>query len=149
MSSATYHMVGITPNDIIYNPLPLYHTAGGIVGAGMALIHGSTIALRKKFSVSNFWKDCIKYNATCAQYIGELCRYLLTAPARPEDTQHKLRCMYGNGLRPQIWSQFATRFNIPFIAELYGSTEGNSNLGENPMRETNKILCKCQCISYL
>ncbi|XP_061399604.1 long-chain fatty acid transport protein 4-like [Musca vetustissima] len=128
MSTATYHMVAITPNDIIYNALPLYHTAGGVVGVGIALIHGSTIALRKKFSVSQFWKDCIKYKATCAQYIGELCRYLLTAPSKPEDTQHSLRLMYGNGLREQIWSQFTTRFNIPNIAELYGSTEGNSNL---------------------
>lgn len=35
--------------------------------------------------------------------------------------------MYGNGLRPQIWEQFTTRFNIKDIAEFYGSTEGNSN----------------------
>ncbi|XP_023307303.2 long-chain fatty acid transport protein 4-like [Lucilia cuprina] len=128
MAAGTHHMCGIRKDDIIYNALPLYHTAGGIVGVGNALIHGCTVALRKKFSATNFWKDCIKYNATCAQYIGELCRYLLNSPTRPEDTQHKLRLMYGNGLRPQIWSQFTTRFNIPSIGELYGSTEGNSNL---------------------
>ncbi|XP_013118526.2 long-chain fatty acid transport protein 4 [Stomoxys calcitrans] len=128
MTTASTHVIAIKENDIIYNPLPLYHTAGGVVCIGMALVHGCTIALRRKFSVSNFWKDCIKFNATAAQHIGELCRYLLSAPARPEDTQHKLRLMYGNGLRAQIWSQFATRFNIPFIAELYGSTEGNANL---------------------
>lgn len=130
MATAGYHMTGIRKDDIIYNALPLYHTAGCMVGVGNALIHGCTVALRKKFSATNFWKDCIKYNATCAQYIGELCRYLLNSPTRPEDNQHKLRLMYGNGLRPQIWSQFTTRFNIPSIGELYGSTEGNSNLGK-------------------
>lgn len=123
-------MCGIRSNDVIYNALPLYHTAGGIVGVGNAIIHGCTVALRVKFSATNFWKDCIKYKATCAQYIGELCRYLLNMPVRAEDTAHSIRLMYGNGLRPQIWSQFTTRFNIPAIGELYGSTEGNSNLGK-------------------
>ena len=33
--------------------------------------------------------------------------------------------MIGNGLRPQIWTQFQKRFNIPHIYEFYGSTEGN------------------------
>ncbi|CAD7011393.1 unnamed protein product [Ceratitis capitata] len=128
MSSGVYYMLALRTDDVIYNSLPLYHTAGGIIGVGNALIHGCTIVMRKKFSASNFWKDCIKYECTAAQYIGELCRYLLSTTPRPEDTQHQLRLMYGNGLRPQIWSQFVSRFNIPQIGEVYGSTEGNSNL---------------------
>ena len=31
---------------------------------------------------------------------------------------------FGNGLRPDIWSDFQTRFKIPKIVEFYGSTEG-------------------------
>ncbi|MHA1256116.1 MAG: long-chain-acyl-CoA synthetase, partial [Promethearchaeota archaeon] len=31
----------------------------------------------------------------------------------------------GNGLRPEIWKDFKKRFDIPFIAEFYGSSEGN------------------------
>lgn len=41
---------------------------------------------------------------------------------------HKIRIMFGNGLRPQIWKKFVNRFNIPNIAEFYGATEGNSNI---------------------
>ena len=51
------------------------------------------------------------------QYIGEICRYLLATPVVPEEKQHKIRIMFGNGLRPQIWKEFVTRFNIPNIAE--------------------------------
>lgn len=64
-----------------------------------------------------------------AQYIGEICRYLLSMPDKPHDTGHSVRLMFGNGLRPQIWPQFVARFNIQDIGEVYGSTEGNSNLG--------------------
>ncbi|GAB0090108.1 hypothetical protein DMENIID0001_047910 [Sergentomyia squamirostris] len=121
-------MVGVRKDDVIYNPLPLYHTAGGMVGLGTVFLLGTTTVLRKKFSASNFWTDCIKYKATAAQYIGELCRYLLSVPDKPHDTAHTVRLMFGNGLRPQIWPQFVARFNIRHIGEVYGSTEGNSNL---------------------
>lgn len=65
--------------------------------------------IRKKFSASNFWLDCIKYECTAAQYIGEICRYLLAQPERIEDRQHKVRVTYGNGLKPQIWTEFRDR----------------------------------------
>ena len=54
----------ITDSDILYTSLPLYHTNANILGIGQMITHGSTIALRKKFSASNFWNDCIKYQCT-------------------------------------------------------------------------------------
>lgn len=38
--------------------------------------------------------------------------------------------MYGNGLRPDIWEQFISRFGVKQIGEFYGSTEGNTGLGK-------------------
>ncbi|CAB4055331.1 SLC27A1_4 [Lepeophtheirus salmonis] len=112
----------------LYNPLPLYHSAGGLVGIGIMMVFGVRIAIRRKFSVRNFWKDCIKYNCTGAQYIGEICRYLLSSPETPEDKSHNIQLLFGNGLRPTIWNQFTERFGVTRIAEFYGSTEGNANL---------------------
>ncbi|XP_035893997.1 long-chain fatty acid transport protein 4 [Anopheles stephensi] len=128
MALGCYYMLSFRDDDIIYNSLPLYHSAGGMIGVGSVLLCGVTAALRKKFSASNFWTDCIRYKCTVAQYIGEICRFLLMTPPKPTDTQHSVRLMFGNGLRPQIWPQFVSRFNIKQIGEFYGSTEGNSNL---------------------
>lgn len=63
-----------------------------------------------------------------AQYIGEICRYLLSVPESPEDRSHGVEIMWGNGLRPGIWQQFTERFGIKFVGEFYGATEGNSNV---------------------
>lgn len=115
-------------SDILYTPLPLYHTAGGVMSIGQALLHGNTTVIRKKFSASAYFNDCIKYKCTIAQYIGEMCRYILAVPVKPEDKQHTLRMIFGNGLRPQIWRQFVARFNIPQVIEFYGATEGNANI---------------------
>ena len=41
------------------------------------------------------------------------------------------RLAIGNGLRPQIWKNFQTRFGVEQIGEFYGSTEGNTNIGKN------------------
>lgn len=60
-----------------------------------------------------------------------MCRYLLSTPPRPEDKSHNLRMIFGNGLRPQIWREFVERFNIPKVAEFYGATEGNANIGQS------------------
>lgn len=37
---------------------------GNIMGVGQCLIHGLTVVVKKKFSASRFWEDCIKYNCT-------------------------------------------------------------------------------------
>ncbi|XP_065907543.1 long-chain fatty acid transport protein 4-like [Dysidea avara] len=119
---------GIHESDIIYNTLPLYHSSGNTLGVGAMITLGSTLALRKKFSASNFWNDCIKYKCTVIIYIGEICRFLLSQPTKPSDTQHCVRLAFGNGLRAHIWEAFKERYQIPQIGEFYGATEGNTGV---------------------
>ncbi|XP_074787696.1 long-chain fatty acid transport protein 6 isoform X2 [Athene noctua] len=71
---------GATAEDIIYITLPLYHSAASLLGIGGCVELGATCVLKKKFSASQFWNDCKKYNVTVIQYIGELCRYLCSQP---------------------------------------------------------------------
>ncbi len=117
-----------TEKDRMYDVLPLYHSAGGICAVGVALLTGGSLVIRRKFSVAEFWEDCHTYRPTFFQYIGELCRYLLNAPPSPHERDHAIRAITGNGLRPEIWPQFQTRFAIPKIVEFYGATEGNVSM---------------------
>ncbi len=64
MGSAVKNMLKLGKNEVIYTSLPLYHLAGGTLGTCQCLIFGNSMAIRSKFSASNFWKDCIKYNCT-------------------------------------------------------------------------------------
>lgn len=115
-------------DDIVYDCLPLYHSAGNIIGVGQCLIHGLTVVVKKKFSASRFWEDCVKYNCTVVQYIGEICRYLLSQPVRPSEKGHKVRLAVGNGLRPSVWEAFTERFGVEQIGEFYGATECNCSI---------------------
>ena len=117
-----------TASDRIYNVLPLYHSTGGLVGVGPALLNGGRLILRRKFSATTFWPDVKASGATIFVYIGELCRYLVNCPEHADERDHNLRLAYGNGLRPDVWQEFQQRFAIPEILEFYGSTEGNVSL---------------------
>eukprot|EP00004_Rigifila_ramosa_P013979 TRINITY_DN313_c0_g1_i1.p1 TRINITY_DN313_c0_g1~~TRINITY_DN313_c0_g1_i1.p1 ORF type:complete len:647 (+),score=170.85 TRINITY_DN313_c0_g1_i1:78-2018(+) len=128
MGRSAVNMYGINSDDVIYTCLPLYHSAGGALGVGMAWGPGATMFLRRKFSATHFWDDCRKGNCTVVQYIGELCRYLLAQPPTPGDSKHNVKKAVGNGLRPDIWATFQQRFNIATVCEFYGSTEGNAAL---------------------
>lgn len=128
MSFAVNLFLEISSDDILYNSLPLYHTAGGIIGVGQAFLRGTTVVIKKKFSASKFWDDCVQYKCTAAQYIGEICRYLMAQPFRPSETQHKVRVMFGNGLQPALWRDFQNRFGVKIMGEFYGATEGNCNI---------------------
>jgi fatty-acyl-CoA synthase len=115
-------------SDRIYNPLPLYHSTGGVCAVGLAFMRGGALILKRKFSVHEFWPDIHRYRATMFEYIGELCRYLLNQPESPLEKGHAVRAITGNGLRPEIWRQFQERFAIPRVVEFYGATEGNVSM---------------------
>ncbi|KAI8800874.1 hypothetical protein BJ742DRAFT_859695 [Cladochytrium replicatum] len=110
--------------DRTYCPLPLFHSSAVFGGMAAMLVAGGTMILVPKFSATRFFEECRQYNASCAQYIGELCRYLLATPPSASDTNHPVRILYGNGLRPDIWNEFVRRFQIKEIGEFYGASEG-------------------------
>jgi fatty-acyl-CoA synthase len=121
-------MLDATTEDRLYDCLPMYHSVGGVAATGALLIKGGSVVLREKFSAGRFWDEVARWDCTLFQYIGELCRYLLAAPASAMERNHRLRMICGNGLRPDVWTAFQERFAIPKILEFYAATEGNFSL---------------------
>ena len=126
LAYGTYgHVLNLNKNDVMYVTLPLYH-ATGIVVCWCGVIAGhATLALRRKFSTSSFWKDVQKFDASAIGYVGELCRYLMDAPTSENEQRHRVKKMIGNGMRPNIWDKYKARFGVEEILELYASSEGN------------------------
>ena len=119
-------MHDLSPGDVLYVVLPLYHSNAQWMGWGSCLLTGATMALRRKFSASAFFDDVRRYRATHFLYIGEICRYLLHTAPRPDDKSHTLRIGVGNGLRADVWRAFQDRFGVARMREFYGATEGNA-----------------------
>lgn len=85
------------------------------------------------------------------QYIGEICRYLLSQPVRPSEKGHRVRLAVGNGLCPSVWEAFTERFGVAQVGEFYGATECNCSIANmdgkvgvmgNVVNCLNQQLCK-------
>ena len=121
-------VVNIGEDDRMYDCLPLYHSVGGVVAIGSALINGGSAFIAERFSARQFWDDVVAWDCTLFQYIGELCRYLLVAPPHESERAHRLRVACGNGLAGDVWRPFQSRFGIDRIVEFYAATEANFSL---------------------
>lgn len=126
LAYGTYgHVLNLNKDDVMYVTLPLYHATGTVVCWCGVIAGASTLAIRRKFSTSSFWKDVKKFDASAIGYVGELCRYLMDAPPSELEKGHRVKKMIGNGMRPNIWDKFKERFGIEEVLELYASSEGN------------------------
>ncbi|HJE53793.1 MAG TPA: AMP-binding protein, partial [Acinetobacter pseudolwoffii] len=126
LAYGTYgHVLNLKKNDVMYCTLPLYHATGMVVCWCGVIAGAGTLAIRRKFSTSSFWKDVKKFDASAIGYVGELCRYLMDAPPSELEKDHRVTRMIGNGMRPNIWDKFKSRFGIQEVLELYASSEGN------------------------
>lgn len=124
--------MGYNKSDILYTSMPLYHSSASVLGVGTTVCMGRTICIGRKFSTKVFWDDVRESKATIIQYVGETCRYLLSAAPQFDrvtgenlDKKHHVRMAFGNGLRLDIWNRFKERFAIAEIAEFYAATEGS------------------------
>ncbi|KAF3004282.1 hypothetical protein E8E13_008463 [Curvularia kusanoi] len=115
-------------NDVMYTSMPLYHSSASVLGVCAVLQAGGTICLSSKFSHKTFWPEVRSSKATVIHYVGETCRYLLSAPPSALDKAHSVRAAFGNGLRPDVWEPFKERFGIRSVFEFYSATESPGGL---------------------
>lgn len=113
--------------------MPLYHATASILGFNAALMNGNSIAIGHRFSVSRFWDEVRDSEATVVQYVGETLRYLQDTPPKIDpvtgenlDRKHKVRILFGNGLRPDIWEKIKEKYGVQTVAEFYSATESTS-----------------------
>ncbi len=116
-------MRGLTPDDVAYMVMPMFHSNALMAGWAPALAMGMCAALRRKFSASGFLPDIRKFGATFANYVGKPLTYVLATPEQPDDADNPLRLAFGNEGAEHDLERFSKRFGCQVI-DSYGSTEG-------------------------
>ena len=123
--------VGLGPHDISYVSMPLFHSNAVIAGWSPSLAVGATIALKRKFSASQFIADCRAVGATYANYVGTPLSYVLAQPPRPDDRDNALVRVFGNEGAPADLKRFGERFGCE-VMDGFGSTEGGISITRTP-----------------
>ena len=119
------------PSDVFYLSMPLFHSNAIMAGWAPAVAARGSIALRRRFSASQFITDVRRFNATYANYVGKPMSYILATPERPDDADNPLRIMYGNEAAPTDIGRFARRFGVT-VVDGFGSSEGGVAIGRTP-----------------
>ncbi|HYA68753.1 MAG TPA: AMP-binding protein [Acidimicrobiales bacterium] len=114
---------GFGPGDVLYCAMPMFH--GNALNACVvpAVASGATLALRRRFSASEFLPDVRRFGATYFNYVGRALAYVLATEPSPDDAENPLRFGFGTEASPQDIVTFGRRFACP-IVEGYGSSEG-------------------------
>jgi len=128
--------LGLTHEDVGYACMPLFHSNAMFVGFMPAFWVGGGIALRDRFSASQFVPDVLRHGVTYWNYVGEPVHYVLAAiekqyggdeariaAAVTNHPHNKFRYAVGNGAAPPDIDRFTQWFGLEDMFELYGSTE--------------------------
>ncbi|WP_111508187.1 long-chain-fatty-acid--CoA ligase FadD17 [Mycobacterium kyogaense] len=122
---------GLGPSDTCYLSMPLFHSNAIMAGWAPALAGRASIALRRRFSASQFFPDVRRIGATYANYVGKPLSYILATPERDDDADNPLRIAYGNEGAPRDLSRFAQRFAVE-VVDGFGSSEGGVAIARTP-----------------
>ena len=111
-----------TTDDVLYCAMPLFH--GNALNAIVfpALATGATIALKERFSASQFMPEVRRYGATFFSTVGRALAYILATPESPEDRDHQVKFALAPESSPRDVRAFRKRFGILCVTG-YGSSE--------------------------
>ncbi len=131
-------MLELTPDDVGYAAMPLFHTNSLMSGLAPALVAGASLSLARRFSASGFLPDVRHYGVTWFNYTGKVLTYLLATPPLPDDADNPLRVAFGNEGSPAVIEAAATRFGTRII-DVFGSTEGGIALDRTGARPPSSV----------
>lgn len=131
-------LIKMSTKDVLFCPLPLYHSSASLIGLSGTIFSHSSMVLVRKFSVKLFTLQCLAFKVTIFQYIGELCRYLVNNESNDLDQFLHIHTAFGNGMRLEYWNDFKKRYRVKNIVEFYSATEGNVALF-NPTKKEGAL----------
>jgi fatty-acyl-CoA synthase len=121
----------LRPEDVVYCPMPLFHSGAVMAAYAPALVAGAQLVLRARFSASGTLPDIRRYGCTYLHYVGKALSYVLATPERADDADNPLRVAFGNEAAPLEQKRFSERFGCA-VVDGYGSTETAIALSPDP-----------------
>jgi crotonobetaine/carnitine-CoA ligase len=124
MAAAFNRNMRLGPDDVYYNCLPLFHAMAQLSGTMAPLCAGAKMVLVPRFSVSQFWEDCRRYQVTGFGAIAAMTSLLYRQPPSPRDREHCVRFGFAVAVPAAIERPFEERFGVRLING-FGMTEAS------------------------
>jgi crotonobetaine/carnitine-CoA ligase len=115
-------LVRLTDQDVYLSVGPLFHGNAQFLAAYPAMIAGARFVLHEKFSATRWTSWIRESGATVTNLVGVMSDFLWKQPARDDDADNKLRCVWAVPNHSDS-EGFKKRFGIEELVENFGLTE--------------------------
>ena len=117
-------VLGRRPDDIVLTPLPLFHFNAISICVVGTLLAGGSAAIERRFSVSNFWPEVRRTQATIVTLLGSLATLIANAEDHADQAAHRLR-LCAASTSPEVDRAWQERFGCRPFSGGYGLTEAS------------------------
>ena len=130
----------VSRGDTLGMVLPLFHVNAQVVTTVIPLVLGANVAMWERFSASQFWADCARFEPVTFSSVPTMLAALLHAPGADEAESNSLRFVICGAapLAPGLFRRFEEKFGLK-IMEGYGLTEGTCCTTINPFTGPRKV----------
>jgi crotonobetaine/carnitine-CoA ligase len=112
----------LTPSDVTYGAVPLFHFSGMLGSVLAAVVAGSSAVIDRRFSVTATWDRVRRYGATGVIAVGSMILMLWALPESPEDAAMSLRFLAGAPIPAELHRRIEARYGCRIVT-MYGMTE--------------------------
>jgi crotonobetaine/carnitine-CoA ligase len=114
--------VGITNEDRVMTPNPLFHANAQVYSTMGSLAAGASLVLLKRFSSSRILEQAREYRATKMVLVQAVTPWVWNRPRRDDDGDNPVETMVAGNVPKEIYHQFEERFQLK-IQTIYSLTE--------------------------
>ena len=115
-------LVDLDEEDRPFTSLPLFHCNAQQLTVMGSMLVGTSFAMARWFSASNYWDQIRKYDATVFNYLGTMISVLNNKERSEDDADNPAVYGVGAAAPAEIVDEFEERYDVELI-EGYGLTE--------------------------
>lgn len=109
-SACTFmRLCGMTREDVVYTPLPLFHGLSSRMAGLSALVLGAHAVIDERFSASRYWQQAAHCNATLAQVVHAIVPLIKAQPPGAYDRAHRVRAIFNAAHDLEFEARFGVR----------------------------------------
>lgn len=114
--------VGITAEDRVMTPNPLFHANAQVYSTMGSLVTGASLILLKRFSSSRILEQARHYDATKMVLVQAVTPWVWNRPRREDDGDTPVKTLVAGNVPAEIYRDFEQRFQLK-IQTIYSLTE--------------------------
>jgi crotonobetaine/carnitine-CoA ligase len=114
--------VGITPNDRVMTPNPLFHANAQVYPTMGSLAAGASLILLRRFSSSQILEQARHYQSSKLVLVQAVTPWVWSRPPKEDDGDNPIKTMVAGNVPTEIYYDFEKRFQLK-IQTIYSLTE--------------------------